>query len=107
MPGDRVPWEHYTRTAHKEAIRRWRVDTGDVHSDHHVTLLKSPDSPPEWRWLVYSSLWSDRELWGYPTPGAAMEQIDRLEDSRQPWRWTEIPPTPYDTELGTMPADEG
>jgi hypothetical protein len=105
MPGDRVPYGHYLSTAWKRPVRRWRVDTGDPHTGHHVTLLESPGSPAEWRWLVHSSLWSDLDVWGYPAVKGAMARIRWLERTRCPWTWAEVAPTPYDTELGTMPGE--
>jgi hypothetical protein len=92
-------WRHRAR-------RRWEVNLGDPHADHHVTIGIMPEESPEGRWYVYSTHGSDHRVWLYPGTAGARWRVGRLRRLRPGLGWTEVPPTPYDADLGTLPDDD-
>lgn len=95
----------FIRIYGKPVVRRWRVETGDPHTDHHVMLRRMPPDHPAGRWSVESTN-NIHHAWIYPDVPGALWRVGQLRGQHPDWTWVEVPPTPYDTELGSIPDEE-
>jgi hypothetical protein len=91
----------WIRVSQRRPVKRWQVATGSPHTDHHVTVEAAPDG----RYGVRSTYSEHRDVWVYQDVAGAKWRLGELWRARRSWTWTELPPTPYDTELGVWPED--